>query len=204
MFAYENFIRDFPTRCYEILDKYENDARSRGREVTLMLAIATSGLVVPFERLRPRTEKTPYHDRSNYTQAVSQFDGLLEENFLGSQLWKSDVGSWSFGELRDVTGDPDAWKELQDPLTPLGRYKKVNTILKHLRNALTHGNIFTRGKPDIKLIIFLSQPDPAIPRFNFLCVSLQDFRGFLKNWFMFIKELKLPTEVLSSVVKDAA
>ena len=137
MTAYKNFIQDFPTRCCEILKDYEREALSSGREVTLTLAMAASGLVVPFERLRDQ-EEPPYQDRSNYPEAVSQFERLLEEKFLGSRLWEKEVNSWAFGKLEKVTGDPDGWPELQAPKA-LSPDKKVGSTLKHLRNALAHG-----------------------------------------------------------------
>ena len=199
MTNYNNFIQDFPTRCYEILDQYKGPALLSGREMTLTLSMAASGFVVPFERLCPQ-EGTPYYDRCDYTKAASQFDRLCIKNFLSSELWKEDVGSWSFDELSSVAGDPDSWPELQEPRTPLNSCKTVRDILEHLRNALAHGNIFTfpKGVCSIKFIIFLSRQSRASSDFNFLCVSPQDFQKFLKNWFMFLKKLELPTAVFSS------
>ena len=199
MTNYNNFIQDFPTRCCEILDQYETDALSRGREVTLMLAMAASGFVVPFERLCPQ-EGSPYYDRRDYTKAASQFDRLCVKNFLNSELWKENVGSWSFDELSSVAEDPDGWSELQEPRTPLNSRKKVRDILEHLRNALAHGNIFTfpKGVCNIQFIIFLSRQSGTSADFNFLCVSPQDFQKFLKKWFVFLKKLELPKEVFSS------
>ena len=206
MTAYKNFIKDFPRRCSKILDRYESDALSGGREVTLTLAMAASGFVVPYERLRPQEGELPYPDRGIYKQAASQFDALLKEKFLGSCLWKEEVSSWSFGKLSRVDGDPGNWSELQKRKS-FGPYKKVGSTLTHLRNALAHGNIFTFPKddpdkddPDIELIIFLSRPYVKSPKFNFLCVSPQDFQKFLRNWFVFISALNLPEEVFSSTV----
>ena len=213
MTAYKNFIKDFPERCCEILDQYETDALSRGREVTLTLAMAASGFVVPYERLRPRPQEgePPYPDRGIYEQAASQLDSLLTEKFLGSCLWKEEANPWSFGKLKSVAEGPDAWPELQER-KPLGPNKKVSSTLTHLRNALAHGNIFTfpkddpdkddpnKDNPDIELIIFLSKPSMESPEFNFLCVSPQDFQKFLRNWFVFISALNLPEEVFSSAV----
>ena len=54
------------------------------------------------------------------------------------------------------------------------------------------GNIFTKGEPDIELIVFVSRPSEDSPKFNFLCVTPQDFQRFLKKWFVFISELHLP------------
>ena len=195
MTAYKNFIQDFPTRCCKMLNRYGHDAQSHGREVTLTLAMAASGLVVPFERLRPwKKLPPPYQDRSNYLEAVLQFDNLLKEKFLSSRLWKKGVSSWAFGGVRCVTKDPGDWPELQEPRNPLHPCKGVRSTLEHLRNALAHGNILTLPKDasDIDLIVFLSRKGRTNPKFQFLCVTPQDFQQFLKKWFVFVSELQLP------------
>ena len=40
MSVYEDLVGDFPSRCADILRSHEDHARSAGREVTLMLAMA--------------------------------------------------------------------------------------------------------------------------------------------------------------------
>jgi hypothetical protein len=49
MSVYRNFICDFPNRCDRILSDYERLATFRGLEVTAMLAIASAGLILPYE-----------------------------------------------------------------------------------------------------------------------------------------------------------
>src|SRR5215469_18571837 len=53
MTAYRNFVEDFPRRCRDILKVAGKPALSRGREVTLNLVIASAGLLVPYERVKP-------------------------------------------------------------------------------------------------------------------------------------------------------
>lgn len=155
MSSYSNFIKGFPSRCSDILKTYEKQSRARNQEVTLTLAIATAGFVIPFERLRPSSENLnhPSRDRERFQQAKDEFEKILDVPFLGSGLWKEDIGSWIFAkEVKDVQKEPDFWIELENP-KPLSAEKKVKSISKHLRNALAHGNIYTRGDP-IQLIIF--------------------------------------------------
>jgi hypothetical protein len=175
-----------------------------------MLCVATPSIVVPLERLdgprsRPNGE-TPGHpsrDWERFEQAKSSLDRLFDLPFRGSPLWpNTDSGSWSFGELSDVSNGPDSWMELVAP-KHLGPDKKAKTVLLHVRNALAHGNIFTRGNPEIELLILLSDRARGAYKFNFLAVAPADFRLFLHNWLEFLQELKLPEDMVSESSEGA-
>lgn len=203
MSSYKNFVSDFPGRCAGLLADFERTARLRKREVTFMLCVAMPSIVVPLERLAgprstPKGESAghPSRDWERFEQAKSGLDRLFEMPFRGSPLWPNTASSsWFFGELSAVSNGPDSWAELGAP-KPLGLDRKAKTVLLHIRNALAHGNIFTRGNPEIEQIILLSRPEGA-DRFRFLAVAPTDFRGFLKNWLEFLRELDLPEDVVS-------
>ncbi len=232
MSSYANFIRDFPNRCLDILKNYEKDAYIRDREVTLMLAIATAGFVVPFERLRPSSENLdhPSGDREKFKDAADKFKEILNFPFIRSKLWNGDVRSWKFDkELDDVQREPDFWPELNSPKS-LSTEKRVSSVLKHLRNALAHGNIYTKGNP-IQLIIFLSRCCEYVDnqckhsmlcsncgskisceyvdkkceptnKYDMLGVSPQDFSKFLMNWLNFLASLPIPTTISQESIME--
>ena len=204
MSEYRDLVSDFPTRCDSLLHLFEKQARRQRLEITLMLCIAAPSIIVPFERLqspkpRPDGSKSlghPSRDWTRFLQAKSAFDNLCAQRFLGSPLWpNATAGSWHFDELSDVSGDPDGWRELRTP-KPLGRNRTINRVLKHVRNALAHGNIFTRGGDEITQLLFVSKPDQNIEKFWFLAASPDDFRIFLKNWLDFLRTVNLPTGVV--------
>jgi hypothetical protein len=56
MTAYRNFTQDYPERCRRLLSLNFKNAKQNGLEVTLLLSIAASGLIVPYARL---SEDTP-------------------------------------------------------------------------------------------------------------------------------------------------
>jgi hypothetical protein len=211
MSNYSNFVSDFPERCAELLGQFEKLAQLRRREVTLMLCIATPSIVVPLERLagprsKPEGEQPghPSRDWEKFVQAKSDLDRLFILPFKGSRLWPDvSASSWSFGKLSDVSGEPDSWGELSAPKR-LGPDKKAKAVLLHMRHALAHGNIFTRGRPEIEQIILLSQRAPNVNKFNFLAVAPADFRIFLQNWMEFLRDLKLPVDVVSMSAETAA
>lgn len=200
MSQYRNFVSDFPGRCATLLSQFEAAARNRNREVTLMLCIAMPSLVVPLERLNGPNGNRPGHpsrDWEEYAGAKSALDQLLEQDFLGSLLWPNPSDPWHYGQLKDVTGGPDSWPELRDP-KQMTEQKGVKSVVLHIRNALAHGNIFTVGGSEIERLVFLSKPDSASSRFNYLVVTPQQFRAFLANWLQFVRQLHLPTDVVAA------
>lgn len=207
MSAYENFIRDFPKRCEKLLNNYQKRSKLEGLEVTFMLSIASAGFTVPFERIRqPSKDKQnnsvphPSGDRERYTKASEQIDEFFIEKFVGSTLCKEIQHSWCFGELASHRGDPDCWPEMGSP-KKISKNKTVGPILKHFRNALAHGNIYTIGG-NISRIIFLSEHHGKTGSFDYLSVSPDDFCTFLQGWFAFVKKLELPTEAAEGFIEE--
>ena len=189
MSNYSNFVSDFPRRCDDILDKFFPQAKVHDREVTLMLAVATAGFVIPFGRLRE--ENHPARDRERFQQAAAKLDSILDARFLGSALWDNSPSSWVFAkEVEDECQDLELWPELATP-KPLSKDKLARSVLAHLRNALAHGNIFTHGKP-IDQLIFLSRPSEESPTYAMLAVAPLDFHKFLRKWFSFLTSLRMP------------
>jgi hypothetical protein len=228
MSNYNDFISDSPKRCAAILP-HQVDRR---REVTLTLMVAATTIVVPSERLEvlkdgsdgpksgpdqnvtcprcgapvavPRVPSPPHpsHDSETYQDAKARLQCLLKKPFVGSDLWPtSSPGSWCFGEAKDVSDDPDSWPALKEP-KPLSRKKVAKTVVKHIRNALAHGNIITRGRPEVDQIVLLTLR--AKDKYEFLSVTPADFRTFLDNWLTCLKELPLPSGVVAGFGEAAA
>jgi hypothetical protein len=181
MTAYRDFIHDYPSRCRRLLDEHFKNAQRNDLEVTLLLSVASSGLIVPYARLSE--DAHPARDADRFAEAKTNLDELLDDDFLDSKLWDTtDPKSWRFGELRDLSGDPDAWH--LDELKPVSGRKKARSIVKVLRNALAHGNVFTRGRPHIDRLVFLSRRCQDNPErgYNCVVVSPADLKRFVLNW----------------------
>lgn len=205
MTAFMNFVSDFPERCRELLDRFDSASRLVRREVTFLLCVATPAIAVPYERLRPQPKdrEHPLRDRERYVEAARKFEQMLNSPFLGSPLWPVLAESWCYGRLKSIAGDPDSWPELLAPV-PLSTGTIVDTVVRHLRNALSHGNIFTRGQPEIDQLVLLSKPHLKRPDYNYLIVAPSDLRGFLANWVRLLTELRIPDGVVSEFDEEAA
>jgi len=169
--------------------------------------VASAGLVVPYERLKPdgRWGAHPSGDRETFAGAVEKLESLLGQPFMSSRLWTATSSTWRGGKLDSVTGDPDSWKGLQKS-RPITSDKTVGAILSVIRNALAHGNIWTLRDP-IEAIIFVKSvkdDDKVIPKFSFVSVAPDEFRNLLEKWFDFLRGLHIQQEVAFEVLKDAA
>lgn len=212
MSTYSNFISDFPTRSGDLLNRFESRAKANNLEVTLMLTTAALSLIIPTERLRPfDTKEHPSSDHKRYPEARVKMQTLFKQSFLGSDLWQEkDPSSWAFGKLADVNKVPDFCPEFLNPKS-LSQGKEIGTIIKHMRNALAHGNLFTQGFISIEKIIFLSQVNKnwdfdkhADPKFSYLLVKPSDFRKFIRNWLVFVDQLNMPIGISALPPYEAA
>lgn len=120
MSNYDNFVSDFPRRCLELLRGFEKSRDFQKREVTLMLSLATSSIIIPYERLRGSESNHlghPSRDWEKYPPVKESLDDLLQQPFIESALWpQSSPGSWRCGgPLAEVASEPDTWGELKEP-----------------------------------------------------------------------------------------
>lgn len=207
MTAYKNFVEDFPHRCRDILKLAGKPAVLRGREVTLALIVASAGLVIPYERLKPDGGEIdhPSGDNKKFSAAANNLRTLLAEYFLSSAVWGMPASTWHSGKLKSVTGDPDSWEGLRNR-QPVKEDKTVGSVLRVIRNALAHGNIFTFNNP-IEAIIFINantNDKKEVRDYTFVFVAPADFLLFLEKWFDFLDELHISQTEAFEVLKDAA
>lgn len=196
MSNYENFVSDFPQRCGDLLTAFVGQAKRCNREVTLMLSVATSGLVIPYERLRSGASH-PSRDQDKFKEVANRLTEALDRPFLSSELWDDASGSWIFSkQVDDPCEELDFWPELLQPKS-MTEEKGATSVIEHLRNALAHGNIFTQGDP-IERIVFLSRVCHGSDKYKMLAVHPNDFLRFLEKWFSVLSRLRIP----SGLVED--
>lgn len=194
MTAYRNFVQDFPLRCLDILASYERHARLSDREVTLSLAIASAALVVPFERLRPSAADHIAPDRSKpLVKQLGRILGLPFSDWAGQGWYEHSI---SASRVRGRTVEdwlPDG------SLQPIGPDRKVDSVLTVIRNALSHGNIFTSASANrqISQLVFLSKPRDS-DEFSIVAASPREFVRFLHKWVECLSQLRLPEEPVQS------
>ena len=209
MSEYADFVNDFPSRSGELFRALKPGAEQRGREVTLLLAIAGTALTVPYERLRRRPDGSPYQhpsrDRERFGEVADQHDELLRSSFLASELVRSDRAKehWRHGVVDNVD-------DLRDPLgavvemEELPRSRKTRDVLFVVRNALAHGNIATRGHQIRALRFFSSKFDARAwsegdpRRFEFYEVTPAAFEHLVLAYCSFLAKLDIPQALIAT------
>src|SRR5258706_8556068 len=137
MSIYSNFVQDIPKRCAEILSHLEPEALTIDREVTLLIAVASVGIIIPYERLISDNLKRsphPSHDNQKFGLASKKFMELYDHDFLDSSLWGNSPESWHYGVISKVNLPLDDWPEMRNP-SLVSKGEKAGAILKHIRNA---------------------------------------------------------------------
>ena len=196
MGAFTNYVQDFPNRCNEVLEAFSYRAQEIKREVTLLLAVATPCLILPYERLHKKFH--PSRDQEKFAVAKSTLDDKVLKKCGESCLW-STPDAWRFKKLNltELRGDPWQWGLNVDTESIVD--KKAKFVLSILRNALAHGSIWTMGDP-IDTLVFVSlvewedNPECKGP-FNTIQCSPKELGQFLKNWVNFLNELKIPADL---------
>ena len=195
MTAYRNFIQDYPGRCRRLLLEYFKNAEQNDLEVTLLLNIASSGVIVPFARLSE--DAHPSGDATRFKDAKDKMDHVLDTHFLSFLGSDADPGSWRLGKLKEIPGDPDAWD--WDSLTPLTNKRTAKPLVSILRNALAHGNVFTRGGEHIETLVFLSRISHENPELGYKCLTVSpiDFKEFVLRWLDALSKADIPGQIFA-------
>ena len=205
MSSYSDFLaQDFGSRCYDLMKRFFPSSQGVELEVTFLLAIAAAGLIIPHERLSQRSRyDQPPLDRQRFASASEALDRLLAERLV-------DVvcRQWKGGLLAKADGAPDDWNDLQDPVN-MEEQTSLLQVVTWLRNALAHGNIFTRpSAPSLTKEIVFVCGYPATHRkakeqpLRFVLASPDDLREFLERWFERLASLSISGHELGERLGD--
>jgi hypothetical protein len=170
------------------------------REVTLMLALASTGIVVPYERIAGRHEH-PSGDRELFAVKAQGIVKTLDQPFASTPLGEGPAGEWLYGRAMSLRGKPDDWDGFRAS-KPAGR-KLARTVLQTIRNALAHGNLWTLDNPIRELVFARERRDEAgeLLGYEFIRGSPQAFRALLIAWFdLLIGEGLTPEEASAALV----
>lgn len=181
-----------------MLESFWPKAKVADREVTLLLAIAAACIPIPWERMREETNYSPPGiDRDLYPEAASAFDALLKKTM--SEVAGANLCQWTFAENVLCNGHPDTWPELRKP-QQMSKDKKLGTVIKHCRNALAHGGIYTRGNP-IQQLVLRSKIRVREDKFNVITVTPLAFKEFLVFWTRSLRGLEVDRAFIAERVE---
>ena len=191
MTLYPAFYKDFPRRCLSLLDTYCESALTGDREVTLMISIASSGFVIPFEEMERRRKI------GQNTHLLSEYLKIYDNSFVERFSNVSNGNDNFFWRVAETVDKDTFTLEGINDWVGMGEKYKISLILPILSHALAHGRIHIKGNENyINEIIFISQPgedqnviENEDNNYCAVIVSPHAFLYFLRQWFDLFPEL---------------
>jgi hypothetical protein len=94
-------------------------------------------------------------------------------------------------------------------LRPLTDQTPANQVFAILRNALAHGNLWTRpgSSKHIRAVVFWAEdkdPHGSVLGYKYIYASTEDFYSFLLKWFAFLRQQRIHAEVVAEALARAA
>lgn len=193
MTMYKDFVHDYPARCIDVLTNLFEHAKTRDREVTLLLMAAAGGFVMPYERLnKGQLIKQPDLDRPAHKKQMANLNEELNKKIKNSNIFRDIISKWRYSVLKEQH-DTISVIMVAESAKPVNFEKKVLTAIKIIRHSIAHGNILAIESPtgEIQDLIFISRDgNPDVESFELIVLTPEDLEHFLLKWFEFIKNLK--------------
>lgn len=193
----QRFATEYPERCLQLLEAFEPIAHDHDLFGTFSVMLASSILLVPWERASNRHPLKQEHGGGLQAALKS----LEKRKWLEADFWAdTGPGEWRFSrimddpnnayEWKDDSGNPSFWAEANTI-----HKRSVGEVFRVLRNALAHGNIvyldekgWETGGSRVQHIAFLSryeeseQQRAAAETYRLVTVRETDFLPFVRAW----------------------
>jgi hypothetical protein len=194
------FAVEYPERCLRLLEELEPSARKHELVGSFSILVASSAILIPYERMQSRH---PMHKRardSDLSRALRSLD--KKELFSSAQFWKgSSPGDWRFSRILTEPNDTRGWRD-DDKRHPMAldakntiEDRKAGEVLRVIRNALAHGNIaylnangFEEQGTRVAFIAFLSRYEETeanrklAETYRLVVTTEENFLHFIRKW----------------------
>lgn len=207
MSSYVDIYNDYPLRCAKLWEDFNASAEAKNLDVTFMLMCAAGGFATPFEHLRIQPgqakERQGHPAFNNFDQkkyehsldkVYSALNGAMAECLLFNDL---HFDRCYYGHAKTINEVRDMAECRQSGSPPLS-VQPARKIVKALRNAIAHSNIFAfagRGSQDIADLGFFSEivdskirDKKVVSGYEVIVMPVQDFRSFLTSWFELMRK----------------
>lgn len=191
------FATEYPERCLQLLEAFEPIAQDRDLFGTFSVMLASSILLVPWERASNRHPLRQEHGGG--------LQAALKK--LEKQKWQAadfragnGPGEWRFSRIIGDPNDARGWQDeaghpsFSDDANTIQR-RSVGEVFRVLRNALAHGNIIYLDENGVETenarvqhIAFLSRYEEndeqraAAETYRLVTVREIDFLPFVRAW----------------------
>ena len=194
------FAVEYPERCLRLLNQLEPSARQHELVGSLSILIASSAILIPYERMRSRH---PMHHKGRDTDLSKALKSLEKrEFFCKAQFWNdSSPGDWRFSRIMTDPYDTYGWRDEagKHPLALDAKNtideRKAGDVLRVVRNAIAHGNIvylndngIEQAGTKVEFLAFLSRYEEnedsrTFPEtYRVVVTTEENFLRFVKQW----------------------
>ncbi|WP_417809498.1 hypothetical protein [Thioclava sp.] len=191
------FATEYPARCLQLLETFEPIAKDRDLFVTFSVMLASSILLVPWERANNRHPLKQEHGGD----LQAEIKKLEKQKWQAADFWAGNgLGEWRFSRIMGDPNEARDWPgEGGNPSFSVEentiQRRSVGDVFRVLRNALAHGNIIYLDESGVETegtrvqhIAFLSRYEEndeqraAAETYRLVTVRESDFLPFVRAW----------------------
>src|SRR5437868_1801593 len=140
------FAVEYPERCLSLLGELEPSARKHGLVASFSILVASSAILIPYERMRSHHPMHRKGQDGDLSRALRSLD--KKELFYNAHFWKeSSPGDWRFSRILTEPKDVGGWRD-EDKRHPMAvdakntiAFRNAGQVVRVIRNSLAHGNI---------------------------------------------------------------
>lgn len=222
MSCYDDIYNDFPLRCATVWDSFNEGAKAEELDVTFMLMCAAGGFATPWEHFKipeglgKDNNGHPAffnYDEDKYGASLSAMNKALTGNISASPLFRNvQMDRCFYGHAKNIGLIRDM-AEYRHPGNLSLSAQGPRQIVKALRNATAHNNIYAFARHQSKVISDLAFFSEVIKRngpnikvidhYEVIVMPVDDFRSFLTAWFALLRMANRSGKHLKLVVSNA-
>ncbi len=192
MSMYEDFVRDFPARCIDVLETFYDKAIVEDREVTLLLMATAGGFVMPYERLSEgQSIEQPELDRATHKEKMKRLKDELNRSIKNSTVLGDIISKWRYGVPGEKHNIENVLRTAESA-KPIHKEKFISTAIKIIRHSIAHGNVLAIRSPrgQIQDLIFVSRDgNKDVMAVNLIVLTPGELREFLLHWFKLLEHI---------------
>lgn len=207
----DRFAIEYPQRCLQLMGALEGYARDNQLMGSFALLAAASVLTIPYERMKAAH---PLYNKVKDDELTQALKNLQKIPFLEAPFWQGDRGFWFQTRVMNDVNDSGNWRDEEGhrPLSEAAKNtidnRKTDAVLRPLRNALAHGNIFylnARGYEvagdQMKFLAFASRYEETEAQransctFRLIVAGEDDFFRFVRSWAEWVSQLNKTQDV---------
>lgn len=199
MTAYRNFTVDLPKRIQDLDQEFSPIAVRKNLDVTYLLMKLATAFLLPYERVSNTSGAT--RSDINNTQNIRKY--LELDKSFSSSTYCINCEQWWQYNVDDFSNGPSSW---------FGQKRKLeigtaDKILKAIRNAIAHSNLYFGGEgKDIEHIFFgnRNERDTQTDKYFVIGCTIPELNQLTKSWLTNVQKLRVSPELIWTELEKAA